>query len=100
MSVSADKWQSFLQDAPAHVIEVIEDGPFPLSEYGSERISIADKRRGISRFKGGKGNISVKSGQKAVVYFDPTFAESVENIPSHIEARHSESEVIEVFKTL
>lgn len=94
-----ESWADYKEGAPDRVIEVIENGPFPLSDYGSSKLSHADKRRGMMRFKGGdgRGHVPVKSGQKAIVYFDADFAEGLENVPEHIEARHSRGEVIEAF---
>lgn len=97
-------WEEFMDDVPARVAEVIEEGPFPLTRYDSSKLTFADKKRGIMRFKGGDGRggrVPVKGGQRAVVYFDPAFCEEkVLNIPEPVVARHSDSEVTEAFKKL
>lgn len=103
ISVRGKGWEQFLEDAPQRVVEVIEDGPFPLADYDASKLSWPDKRKGMMRFKGGngRGHLTVKSGQEAVVYFDPDFCEvEVENIPEPVEARHTESQVIEAFNNL
>lgn len=100
------EWEAFLDEVPSRIVEVIERGPFPLTEYGnSSSLSRGDKNRGIMRFKGGdgRGHVSVKSGQQAVVYWDPKFCSpsfKPKNIPDPVLARHDKSEVITAFKKL
>jgi len=105
MSVRGKGWEAFLSDAPERVVEVIENGPFPLADYDAGKLTYADKKRGMMRFKGGdgRGHLSVKKGQQAVVYFDPAFCEPPHvpiNIPDRVLARHSDSEVVQEFKKL
>jgi len=105
MSVTGKGWQAFLRDAPPRVVEVIEDGPFPLKEYGSSKLTWTDKKRGMMRYKGGdgRGHISMKQGMASVVYFDPAFCEGefipIE-VPDEVRERHSEENVLAEFKKI
>lgn len=98
-------WAAFMRDAPARVVEVIEDGPFPLKEYGAEKLTWTDKKRGMMRFKGGdgRGHVQMKQGMEAVVYFDPAFCEGKYipiEVPDGVRERHAESEVLAEFNKL
>ena len=98
-------WSAFLRDAPERVVEVIEDGPFPLAEYGGGKLTYADKKCGMMRYKGGdgRGHIKMKQGMASVVYFDPAFCEG-ENIPidvpDEVIERHSEENVLAEFRKI
>lgn len=99
------KWTAFLNDAPERVVTLIEHGPMPLKEYGSDRFNYLDKKHGLVPFKGGngRGHINMKSGMAAVVHFDPNFItldEPVENIPDDVMELHSEEEILAVFERL
>ena len=98
-------WAAFLQEAPARVVEVIEDGPFPLLEYNGSKLTYADKKKGMMRYKGGagRGRGKMKSGMKAVVYFDPDFCEGKHRpieVPDDVIERHSEPNVLAEFQKL
>jgi hypothetical protein len=98
-------WTGFLALAPERVREVIESGPMTYGEYGSGKLSVRDKQMGLMRFKGGtgRGAIPMKSGQRAVVYFDPDFVSSeyqVSDVPDTILDKHSKSNVIASFKEM
>lgn len=98
-------WQAFLEDAPERVVEVIEDGPFPRAEYGSEKLTHRDKKMGIMRYKGGegRGHTPMKKGTPAVVYFDPDFCQGEHtpiDVPDSVLERHSKQAVTVVFEEL
>ena len=98
-------WAAFLREAPARVVEVIEDGPFPLKEYDGSKLTYPDKKKGMMRYKGGdgRGHIKMKTGMKAVVYFDPDFCEGKYRpieVPDEVIERHSEPNVLAEFQKL
>lgn len=96
-------WNGFLALAPERVVEVIEDGPFPYPEYGAHKLRWKDKQMGIMRFKGGDGNLGVKHGQRAVLYFDPDFMSAeypIDKVPEEVHDRHARDKVIEAWKEL
>lgn len=98
-------WQAFLRDSPERVVEVIESGPFPLADYGAEKLTYADKKKGMMRYKGGdgRGHVKMKQGMEAVVYFDPAFCEGYFipiDVPDEVMERHADSEVLAEFNQL
>ena len=98
-------WSAFIRDAPERDVEVIDDGPFPLKEYGAAKLSYRDKKMGMMRYKGGdgRGHIKMKTGMKAVVYFDPDFCEGKNRpieVPDEVIERHSEPNVLAEFQKL
>lgn len=98
-------WQQWLDDAPDRIREVVENGPMPLKEYGSQKYARLDRVHGLIRFKGGdgRGRINVKKGSAAVIYFDPSFTDHEHTpirVPAEIMEKHSKDNVIEVFNQL
>lgn len=98
-------WQAFLNDAPTRVSDVITNGPKPLKEYGSDKLTYKDKQMGIMRFKGGdgRGHVQMKRGMAAVVYYDPSFAAPEHqpiDVPDYIKDLHAESKVLAEFNKL
>lgn len=99
------EWEGFLHSAPDRVVGVIEEGPYPLMEYERSSLTWKDKKLGLMRYKGGdgRGHVTVKHGQRAVVYFDPDFCSQEYqpiNIPDRVLARHSDEEVLQEFKKM
>lgn len=95
----------FLMFCPDRVRRVIQEGPVPLKEYGSDRFNQLDKKFGLMRFKGGegRGGISMKSGQAGVVYWDPDFMDpeyKPSDIPEEVLDKHTYEEYVSVFKSL
>jgi len=98
-------WQAFLRDSPERVVEVIEEGPFPLADYGAAKLTYPDKKKGMMRYKGGdgRGHVKMKQGMEAVVYFDPAFCEGEFipiDVPDEVMERHAEDKVLAEFNQL
>lgn len=100
-------WMGFLALAPERVVDLIEDGPKPLVEYGTHgNLRRTDKKMGVMRFKGGegRGGVSTKAGQQGVAYFDPSFAapcyDVMGDVPDDVLKRHSYEEYRAVFEKL
>lgn len=99
-------WQAFLRDSPERVVDVIDSGPFPLKQYGASKLTYADKRKGMMRFKGGDGrggDLKMKSGMASVVYFDSDFCEGEFvpiDVPEAVLERHSDENIVEAFRKL
>lgn len=105
MSTTGKGWQAFLRECPTRVVEVIDDGPFPLKSYGSSKLTYADKKKGMMRYKGGdgRGHINMKKGMAGVVYFDPDFCQGKFvpiGVPDDVIEQHSESNVLAEFRKL
>jgi len=98
-------WSAFLRESPARVVRVIEEGPFPLKEYDAGKLTYADKKKGMMRYKGGdgRGHIKMKTGMASVVYFDPNFCEGEFipiDVPDEVMERHAEDKVLAEFNQL
>lgn len=106
-TVDTDSWQDFINSIPDRVREVIEEGPFPQTEYAGngQKITARDKRMGIMRFKGGdgRGGLPMKQGGRGVVYYDPYFAHdeyTFDDIPESVIDQHSDLAIRKEFKKL